>query len=1265
MERFAKVREVIKRTYPDTDLRLRFITQEWSYTHLPITSRHPFAERAMPGKEEMTTPKFNRGLLLNAGLMSISHADVIYTHDVDLLPGDERSMLVYGRPGESGTAFHLAGHWERYSDSATYVGGILGMTMDSWRATNGYPNDYFGWGGEDDELSRRMRLQGIVVDRESYSPDKYYIEDLEGIQSFEDKRKQIASKDTYNIIKQELNKAHATSPDKTGLNGLNTTNEQCILIDYSRMEGAMYEEWVDEISVVILPESYPVLTKDAYESVEESQARISQSYQALYLYKQLMSKGFSWVDLYKTMTDTDPDADPDAEPDADQPIWFQEAVSIAKDPELEVYKGTPDEPVEIRDFRQKRLGKEYKHLWLDDLAVYSTTSAEVAKQMTTILRNLSPEYTGIIDGTACAGGNTIQMYPAFKNVVAIEYSHNRSVNVLRRNLEWAFKQRRGHSATIPVDSGGFLEFSAKPLRDGFRIFNGPIQVLSEYDPSFPDEINPLGEILFLDPPWGGVEYKEYKSLPIYLGTTEDDRLENVLINIINARNQSRRESRIAPATHLDWIALKLPLNFDLEFFRTTMEPYGMIHDIHNFKVMNLIVFELKSAEDAPVAGRIMTSPEDVPEVLGMEGEIIDALPEEPVSAAAAAATPASSPAPAAAVSLPEVSEYPSDGPDPEFPEGITQRNVQGIPGIDYIEDFLTPEEQESLLENINDSEWSESGTTGIIRRVQHYGYIYKYQGRQGSLDTAKPIPEFLKPLQERLEAITKRKFDQVIINEYTPGQGISPHADDAKLFGDYVVSVSLGSGATMNFNPVGNPKDIQEIYLRPGSAVFLTKDGRYSWEHSIAKRKTDIDPKTGKKIARGTRVSATFRFKKPGTLSTDEIRAIKSETKTTKATKAKTPKKPIATTTATATAMEPTSRTSRFITTKYIHQVGVGTSRIVNQIVSTSLFYMPTPEGSKEYKNFEKSYFSGIEAWMKNIRDYLPGFILRVYTDQSVLGNPSLMRRLEDLIKEYPDTLEVVEFDSPPFRSASYPGHKATFGTIVRLLPLFEESSDDPAKRVIAVRDLDIYHQERASYPHITEFLRSPDDYQMLAYDTDYRPRHLTGLPENIHKKTFGTGSLTFRGRYPVALLDEYLESVLNPESELSKKILPKLLKIHTKGLVEDNIFYGFDEIFTNTILLNEIPPEKTMIVIYYDEPKLILDKIAAYQVKKYPDTKDAGLRESLRGELQRITKREGDAGIERFIKESLEMYREVLPDRFIAFNREFDLRKTYYKVFL
>lgn len=167
-----------------------------------------------------------------------------------------------------------------------------------------------------------------------------------------------------------------------------------------------------------------------------------------------------------------------------------------------------------------------------------------------------------------------------------------------------------------------------------------------------------------------------------------------------------------------------------------------------------------------------------------------------------------------------------------------------IEGLEYIGNFIDKDEENFLIQNIEDGEWSMIGG----RKVQQYGYTYDYFKK--TLKYASPIPLFLKDLKDRIEKEANFIFDQVIINKYEPGQGISSHIDHPTLFKECIISLSLQSNIDMDFKLNSHCKTLR---LRRRSLLVLKSDARWKWQHSIAQRKTDGDKE------RGTRISITMR----------------------------------------------------------------------------------------------------------------------------------------------------------------------------------------------------------------------------------------------------------------------------------------------------------------------------------------------------------------------------------------------------------------------
>lgn len=176
-----------------------------------------------------------------------------------------------------------------------------------------------------------------------------------------------------------------------------------------------------------------------------------------------------------------------------------------------------------------------------------------------------------------------------------------------------------------------------------------------------------------------------------------------------------------------------------------------------------------------------------------------------------------------------------------------------ISGLKYTPDYLSKRQEQTLLAWIDAQGW----LTDLKRRVQHYGYRYDYKLRRISeAEQLGPLPS---PLYDLAQALKEQNIftetpDQVIVNEYLPGQGISAHIDCEPCFGEAIASISLGSDCTMTFQRGDQKLDLR---LQQRGLLSLKDDARFLWTHCIPSRKSDVI--MGKRIQRSRRVSVTFR----------------------------------------------------------------------------------------------------------------------------------------------------------------------------------------------------------------------------------------------------------------------------------------------------------------------------------------------------------------------------------------------------------------------
>ncbi|XP_062060326.1 beta-1,4-galactosyltransferase 5 [Lepus europaeus] len=151
------------------------------HEHLPVLLRHliPMLQRqrlqfAFYVVEQAGTQPFNRAMLFNVGFqeaMKDMDWDCLIFHDVDHIPESDRNYYGCGQMPR-----HFATKLDKYMYLLPYTeffGGVSGLTVDQFRKINGFPNAFWGWGGEDDDLWNRVQNAGYSVSRPEGDTGKY------------------------------------------------------------------------------------------------------------------------------------------------------------------------------------------------------------------------------------------------------------------------------------------------------------------------------------------------------------------------------------------------------------------------------------------------------------------------------------------------------------------------------------------------------------------------------------------------------------------------------------------------------------------------------------------------------------------------------------------------------------------------------------------------------------------------------------------------------------------------------------------------------------------------------------------------------------------------------------------------------------------------------------------------------------------------------------------------------------------------------------
>uniref|UniRef100_A0A8C4NFD1 Beta-1,4-galactosyltransferase n=1 Tax=Eptatretus burgeri TaxID=7764 RepID=A0A8C4NFD1_EPTBU len=151
------------------------------HEHLPILLRHlvPMLQRqhlqfGFYLIEQASDLPFNRAMLFNVGYLEALKDlawDCFVFHDVDHIPENDRNYYGCGSMPR-----HFAHKLDKYMYILPYdefFGGVSGLTTQQFKRINGFPNAFWGWGGEDDDLWNRVTFAGYNVSRPPGDIGKY------------------------------------------------------------------------------------------------------------------------------------------------------------------------------------------------------------------------------------------------------------------------------------------------------------------------------------------------------------------------------------------------------------------------------------------------------------------------------------------------------------------------------------------------------------------------------------------------------------------------------------------------------------------------------------------------------------------------------------------------------------------------------------------------------------------------------------------------------------------------------------------------------------------------------------------------------------------------------------------------------------------------------------------------------------------------------------------------------------------------------------
>ncbi|NXN47882.1 B4GT3 galactosyltransferase, partial [Rhinoptilus africanus] len=154
------------------------------YLHHLLYYIHPFLQRQQLSYsiyliQQVGNGTFNRAKLLNVGVreaLKDEDWDCLLLHDVDLVPENDYNLYVCDEYYPK----HMASAMDKFQYTLPYksfFGGVSALTPEHYMKMNGFPNTYWGNGGENDDIATRIQLAGMKIVRTSPHLGRYKVMD--------------------------------------------------------------------------------------------------------------------------------------------------------------------------------------------------------------------------------------------------------------------------------------------------------------------------------------------------------------------------------------------------------------------------------------------------------------------------------------------------------------------------------------------------------------------------------------------------------------------------------------------------------------------------------------------------------------------------------------------------------------------------------------------------------------------------------------------------------------------------------------------------------------------------------------------------------------------------------------------------------------------------------------------------------------------------------------------------------------------------------